>query len=168
MLHESAAAPATISGSTAVRSLVYSSDALARFYQKDLDALLTHARAKNHAAGITGILLYRNHQFIQFLEGPSSAVDAIMAEITADPRHGRIRIAVDEFTFERQFSDWSMGYVPLIGQSSERIPGFRDSFADIAEAPEAIVRGRAAKELALWFNVRSAPTEVRERSAAPA
>ncbi len=139
----------------ALRSLVYSSEAVSRFYQADLDQLLLEARAHNAAAGITGILLYRNDQFIQFLEGPPKAVDALTERIRRDARHTNVRVLIDEFTLERQFDDWTMGYQPLKNQSSSALPGFRDSFADIAAAPDEFTTGRAAKELALWFRVRA-------------
>lgn len=138
-----------------LRSLVYSSEAITRFYQEDLDALLVQARAHNESVGITGILLYKNDQFIQFLEGPPSEVAALMERIGQDPRHTNVRILIDELTLERQFDEWTMGYQPMKNQSSTVLPGFRDSFADIAQSPDALTTGRAAKELALWFRVRT-------------
>ncbi|MEV8336938.1 BLUF domain-containing protein [Leucobacter sp. NPDC077196] len=138
-----------------LRSLVYSSEAITRFYQDDLDRLLLQARAHNESVGITGILLYKNDQFIQFLEGPPDAVGELTERIRRDARHTNVRILIDEFTLERQFDDWTMGYQPLKHQSSTVLPGFRDSFADIADAPDALTTGRAAKELALWFRVRA-------------
>lgn len=138
-----------------LRSLVYSSEAVSRFYQEDLDQLLLHARAHNESAGITGILLYRNDQFIQFLEGSPDAVGDLTERIRRDARHTNVRVLIDELTLERQFDDWTMGYQPLKNQTSSVLPGFRDSFADIAAAPDEFTTGRAAKELALWFRVRA-------------
>ena len=138
-----------------LRSLVYSSNAVTRFYQEDLEQLLLAARAHNETVGITGILLYRKDQFIQFLEGPVPEVTSLIDRIEQDTRHTNVRIVVDEFQRERQFADWSMGYVPSRPHSSAALPGFRDSFADIAADPGSLVHGRAAKELALWFRVRS-------------
>lgn len=139
----------------ALKSLVYSSLAVTRFYEPDLAALLTAARAHNESAGITGILLYNREQFIQFLEGPPDAVDALVDRIRRDSRHTFVRVLVDELVEERQFEDWSMGY--RRPQPSDAAPpqGFRDSFSDIAAAPDEFTTGRAAKELALWFRVRA-------------
>ncbi|RGE20409.1 BLUF domain-containing protein [Leucobacter sp. wl10] len=141
----------------ALRSLVYSSLAVTRFYEEDLQQLLARARAHNGSVGITGILLYRRDQFIQFLEGPPEEVDALMRSIEHDPRHTNVRILIDELVVERQFDDWTMGYRPLTQETAVPLPGLRDSFADIAAAPDAFVTGRAAKELALWFKVRARP-----------
>ena len=128
---------------------------MTHFYQEDLDALLVQARAHNESVGITGILLYKNNQFIQFLEGAPEEIEALMENIRRDARHTNVRILIDELTLERQFNEWTMGYQPMKNQSSAVLPGFRDSFADIAQSPDALTTGRAAKELALWFRVRA-------------
>ncbi|MBO1902716.1 BLUF domain-containing protein [Leucobacter weissii] len=137
-----------------LKSLVYSSQAVSRFEEEDLRELLRRARAHNESAGITGILLYKTDQFIQFLEGPPAEVDALLSRIQNDPRHTNVRILIDDLVAERRFEDWTMGYRPMGAGSDEPLPGFRDSFADIAAAPDAFTTGRAAKELALWFRVR--------------
>lgn len=139
-----------------LKFLVYTSEAVMRFYPDDLEALLTSARAHNHSAGITGILLYKSNRFIQFLEGPPAEVDALMERIERDPRHTTVRVVIDELVNDRQFDDWSMGY-QVSAESTDPLPeGFRDSFADIEASPDAFTTGRAAKELALWFRVRAA------------
>ncbi|WP_336991443.1 BLUF domain-containing protein [Leucobacter sp. VD1] len=138
-----------------LRFLVYSSLAVTRFYEEDLELLLSDARSRNSAVGITGLLLYRNDRFIQFLEGEPAAIDELMLKIQRDRRHTNIRVGVDEWSLTRQFHDWTMGYRAMRSDGVPAPDGFRDSFADIAEVPTAVTSGRAAKELALWFRVRS-------------
>ncbi|WP_336659450.1 BLUF domain-containing protein [Leucobacter sp. USHLN153] len=140
----------------ALKFLVYTSAAITKFYEDDLEELLRFARAENQAADITGILLYKSNRFIQFLEGPPAAIDALMSRIRQDPRHTNVRVVVEELALSRQFTDWSMGYQVSKGDTAPLPEGFRDSFADIEEAPDAFTTGRAAKELALWFRVRAA------------
>ena len=148
----------TASHPEALKFLVYTSEAITRFYEDDLEQLLVLARQHNHSAGISGILLYKSNRFIQFLEGPPAAVDALIDRISRDPRHTNVRVVLEELTLERQFDDWGMGY-QVSKDNSEQLPeGFRDSFADIEAAPDAFTTGRAAKELALWFKVKSART----------
>ncbi|PRI11359.1 hypothetical protein B4915_09135 [Leucobacter massiliensis] len=138
-----------------LKFLVYTSSAVTRFYEEDLDTLLVEARARNTELGITGLLLYRNDQFIQFLEGPPRHVDALMKKIERDPRHTRVRVVLDEFALQRRFEDWSMGYRTLREAVTPAPEGFRDTIADLRSAPDRVATGRAAKELALWFRVRS-------------
>jgi len=56
----------------------------------DLTALLKQSRAKNSALEITGILLYKDGDVMQLLEGPDEAVKKVAQTIYADQRHCRI------------------------------------------------------------------------------
>jgi hypothetical protein len=75
----------------------------------DLQSLLDVSRRNNAAAGLTGVLLFADGNFIQALEGPAPAVEATYARIAADPRH-RMVIELYRGAIEtRNFPDWSMG-----------------------------------------------------------
>jgi hypothetical protein len=61
--------------------LVYVSAAVTWFSEAELRALLTGARFRNENADITGMLLYKDGNFMQALEGSEAAVlDRIGAE----------------------------------------------------------------------------------------
>ena len=61
--------------------LVYLSAAKTLFSKAELLDLLVKAREKNHRRGLTGILLYRNGDFLQLLEGEKTVVEEIFATI---------------------------------------------------------------------------------------
>ena len=67
--------------------LVYVSAAVTWFSESELRALLTSARFRNEHAGITGMLLYKDGNFMQALEGPEDAVRALYRRIEGDRRH---------------------------------------------------------------------------------
>ena len=93
--------------------LVYVSAAVTWFSEAELRALLMRSRATNAAAGITGMLLYKDGNFMQVLEGEESAVLTLQARIAADPRH-RGMVTIDSGPLAaRQFADWSMGFANL-------------------------------------------------------
>jgi hypothetical protein len=76
--------------------------------------------------GITGLLLYRDGDFLQVLEGDAEAVEKIYDDILKDPRHtGVIRVLKQEIE-EREFSDWKMGFINLDEVNPDDIPGFSD------------------------------------------
>ena len=54
--------------------LVYLSSASQPFSEDDLVALLTQARQNNTAHGLTGMLLYKDGNFMQVLEGDEAEV----------------------------------------------------------------------------------------------
>ena len=90
-----------------LETVVYTSAATVE--DPDLDAILEVSRRNNEAAGLTGVLLVAEGNFIQALEGPKAAIAEVYARIVADFRH-RLVIELYRATIaERNFPDWSMG-----------------------------------------------------------
>ena len=94
-----------------------------------LQALLDECRAKNAAAGVTGMLLYQKGSFFQILEGERSVVDALYDKISTDKRHRRITKVLVEPITERAFGQWTMGAPKLSASQLAEIPGLNDFFA---------------------------------------
>lgn len=119
--------------------IVYVSSASHLFSKQELLDLLEKAREKNHRLGITGLLLYRDGDFIQLLEGEKDAVETLFATISTDPRHSQTMVLLEEPTDQRLFDDWSMGFRDLSDPDVQATSGFSqymntrlvaDSFAD--------------------------------------
>ena len=110
--------------------LVYASAASAPFTPEQLQQLLALARRRNAAAGITGMLLYLNGSFFQVLEGPSEVVDGLFGTISADPRHDKVRLLLQERAAYREFGDWSMGLARLDAAQLGEVDGLNDFFAN--------------------------------------
>ena len=104
--------------------LVYVSAATAPFSKFDLLTLLTKAREKNDACGITGMLLYKDGDFLQLIEGEHSAVKALFDIIKSDPRHSGTIVVEEEETDERLFDSWSMGFRDLSDPEVQKTPGY--------------------------------------------
>jgi hypothetical protein len=139
-------------------SLVYSSRAVEHFDDAELATLLGKAREFNESQDISGMLLYRDGRFIQFLEGPEERVRHLMDDITVDPRHTDVRVLLDGHPTTRQFSDWTMGYEPIAAPTEPAPTGFRNTFDDLERIDDTDAVARAARELSLWFRVRAAGT----------
>ena len=93
--------------------LLYVSTAEHFLSHRELEALVQGARARNAAAGITGMLIYTEGHFLQYIEGPQSEVEALFTRIERDPRHhGMLRI-FEGPQARRIFTEWSMGYCTL-------------------------------------------------------
>ncbi len=139
----------------ALRSVTYSSTATSEFDARELAELLASSRAANLARDLSGMLLFRGNRFLQVLEGPESLVRSLIDRIRRDPRHGDMRVLVDEEIEERRFADWTMGYEMLATPQKAAPEGFRDSFDDL-DSDDSTVTARALRELTLWFRARSA------------
>jgi hypothetical protein len=57
------------------------------FSEEELIQLLETSRQNNAKIGVTGMLLYKDGNFMQLIEGPEEAVRALHAKISIDPRH---------------------------------------------------------------------------------
>ncbi|WJL96581.1 BLUF domain-containing protein [Microbacterium sp. ET2] len=138
-----------------ILSVLYTSTSHEPMDDEQLTQLLTASRENNAAAGITGLLVYRAGRFFQVIEGPSAAVRTLYERIVADPRHHSVRTLVEDRVEERHFGEWTMGFERVSGHE-ETIPlGFRSTFDDLDDAQGAAPTIRAARELSLWFRVRS-------------
>ncbi|HKH09805.1 MAG TPA: BLUF domain-containing protein [Rubrobacter sp.] len=106
--------------------LVYVSSAVRPFSRPELEDLLATSRDNNARAGVTGMLLYKDGNFMQVIEGEEEAVRALYDKIGNDPRHrGEITLRQD-FTEGRQFPDWSMGFRDLQSPEARAIPGYSE------------------------------------------
>lgn len=105
-------------------SIVYVSSSVRMFAEDDLKLLLTKARAKNTSLGISGMLLYKDGNFIQALEGPRHHVLEVETTITADPRHRDVMVLLRGPAAARSFADWSMGFRNISYLSPDEAPGF--------------------------------------------
>jgi len=89
-------------------SVVYRSRAVTALSDFDLYRLVQVAQARNATESITGLMLYDDGRFYQWLEGPVDNVARIMRLIRTDRRHTDIEILSDKPTASRQFGDWKM------------------------------------------------------------
>jgi|SRR5271167_287886 len=115
--------------------LVYVSSALEPFSERELEDLLERSRRNNSALGITGILLYKEGNFMQCLEGPKEAVCTLAARIKSDPRHRGMLILLQGQHTQSEFSEWAMGFKRLDSATVLETPGY-SAFLDLSLTSE--------------------------------
>ncbi|RYD38415.1 MAG: BLUF domain-containing protein [Verrucomicrobiaceae bacterium] len=93
--------------------IIYMSSQTGEFSKAQLRALLEASFENNTRLGVTGILLYRNGNFLQLIEGEAAAVDSLLQKISQDPRHKNIMVFLREEIPGRQFGGWSMAFRDL-------------------------------------------------------
>ncbi len=73
---------------------------------------------------MTGMLLFKDGNFLQVLEGEESVVMKLYDTISHDPRHYGVSI-IDQGNLEaRQFGEWSMGFRNLDDEAVKSLTGF--------------------------------------------
>jgi hypothetical protein len=105
---------------------VYSSTAGKAFSPAELVALLARSRENNARLGLSGMLLYKNGDFMQVLEGPKQAVRALLKTIRQDPRHRDMTTLLEGHYAERQFPYWHMGFSNLDTAEAQATPGYTE------------------------------------------
>ena len=91
-------------------NLVYISRSTQQMTSKDLDEILKTSRKNNPSSNITGMLVYKDGEFMQALEGKKEDVEELYQRISQDKRHGEILVLVRKEIPDRLFKDWSMGF----------------------------------------------------------
>lgn len=134
-----------------LHQLVYVSSATALFSLSDLLALLEQSRQRNAEVHVTGMLLYREGNFMQVLEGRPDAVAATHARIQADPRHRGLITLRNAAVAARSFPHWSMAYRNLELGVSDEIPGYSDFLNQQWELSARNVQADAARKLVDLF-----------------
>lgn len=103
-----------------MHAIAYVSRAVKPFTQRDLLALLLDCRTRNFERSITGLLMYHNGQFAQWLEGEEMVAQRLYRRICEDSRHTDIELIGARPSGSRVFETWSMGFVP---EDPDRVRG---------------------------------------------
>jgi Sensors of blue-light using FAD len=94
-------------------SITYVSSAIQPFSSHELRDLLEQCNGNNRKLDVTGMLLYKDGNFMQVLEGEEPSVRKVHETIGRDPRHRGLITLLQGITPERQFPEWSMGFRDL-------------------------------------------------------
>jgi hypothetical protein len=78
-----------------------------------LQDIARHSRENNARQDITGLLLLTGERFLQVLEGPPPAVNALYLKIARDERHHDLALLDFAMVGERLFPAWAMHVVDL-------------------------------------------------------
>lgn len=131
-------------------SLVYVSSATELFTRAQLDDLLRTSRENNAMLGITGMLLYRDGNIMQLLEGEPAPVRALYERIAQDPRHHTCQILLTSDSDHRMFPDWSMAFRRL-DSPGDAPAGFSEFLNGSSTSRSAFQDPNHAQKLLLLF-----------------
>jgi hypothetical protein len=92
--------------------ILYASTATDHFKPEDIEHILNKARLNNSKINVTGMLCFSSNYFLQCIEASRTNVNELYHRILNDKRHSDIVLLEYKEISEREFSDWSMSYVP--------------------------------------------------------
>jgi hypothetical protein len=129
--------------------IVYVSVAQENVSKRTLLDILAKSRESNAQAGVTGMLLYKDGNFMQVLEGEENAVRELYARISRDPRHLGVLTLVEGEREDRCFGDWSMGFQDLSSEEARDTPGYSE-FLNTPLTAEEFSKDPGQCERLLW------------------
>lgn len=135
--------------------MIYASRPTQPFKAAALNAILTTARAHNPQHGLTGMLLYDHHFYMQVLEGERHQVNALLNCLVKDPRHSNFMLLRFATIQERMYPQWDMGYAPAmaLSQIADHPQGVSDDFNPSAmteKSAESLFARLAAVQIAQY------------------
>jgi hypothetical protein len=113
-------------------TLAYRSRATELFSEEQLQQLLISSQANNHKSGLTGLLLYDEGRFFQWIEGRPDKLADVWETIQKDTRHTDIELMGQQDIPLRFFGDWDM-------RLSVRRPGGRGGPDNVSEATPGLI-----------------------------
>ncbi len=93
-----------------LKTICYISDSRINKSITDFNNLIEKAKTNNAKNNITGILVYRNNNFLQVFEGAPETVDTIFDKIRMDQRHQNIFKIIDTSIDQRIFEEYKFGF----------------------------------------------------------
>ncbi len=82
-------------------------------FKRDVENIARSSSENNMAQNITGILFFKNGEFLQIIEGREKDLRAVMKRIENDTRHENVTYVIDEPIKEAGFQTWSMHFLDL-------------------------------------------------------
>ena len=101
----------------------------------DIAQLLESFREKNHKNGVTGLMLYKDGNVIQVIEGSEYVVKQLYTKILADTRHTQVFKLLQGKISCRNFPDWKMGFIDFSNSMKKQneLIGFSTYLTDITD-----------------------------------
>lgn len=88
--------------------LIYVSTRKANCTAQEIEKILNSCKKNNPTMHATGVLLYSQDKFIQYLEGDSKELLSLYDKIKQDARHEKIRMVSYGPIKEKSFPSWHM------------------------------------------------------------
>ena len=85
--------------------LIYTSVGIKEFSDSELFELLNQARTNNEMHDITGMLVYKDREFAQILQGDEQKVRRLYENIIKDDRHTNVKLFYESIIQERTFNN---------------------------------------------------------------
>lgn len=106
---------------------------------RTMEDILVASHRRNTMRRVTGFLWSDGASFVQALEGPGPAVQAVYSHILVDPRHRDVTRRLVQRTPDRMFPGWSMSGITLSDLDDALVLAGDAPLDPYASPPEALL-----------------------------
>jgi hypothetical protein len=110
----------------ALIQLAYFSSVVAHPPPFEIERILSTSRENNRRRGITGMLVFDGHNFLQILEGAKDPILRLFDVIKEDRRHTGVIEILQQPVAQRDFPDWPMAFRDLSTGGMDYPDGFNE------------------------------------------
>jgi hypothetical protein len=138
-----------------LHQLVYTSVRSAKCDDQEIEKIVNACKRNNPGRDVTGVLMYSDKRFIQYLEGDASEIRELYEFIKKDPRHSGVMERAFGPIKERSFPSWHMGYKDVDAEIKYHTTisnGDRATFSDMIEG-KSDYSDQAIRVLNLFFKM---------------
>ena len=104
--------------------VLYASSAVRPLDDDQIQGLLEVSRRNNATVNVSGMLLYYEGSFLQYIEGEKEDVMSLYARIADDRRHHGLFVLDSDTIDDRAVSAWTMGYNRLDAAQQKLLGSF--------------------------------------------
>jgi len=101
-----------------MHAIAYVSAASWNLLDEQVEHIVAESRRLNALNGVTGVLLYCDGNFMQYIEGEEDAVVETFVRIRASESHCQLNELMNQPILEREFGDWAMASRAPVPRSS--------------------------------------------------
>ncbi|MBU3621849.1 BLUF domain-containing protein [Polynucleobacter sp. CS-Odin-A6] len=101
--------------------LIYVSSSTETFTREKFLDLAFVMSSQNTKIGITGMLVFKDGNFMEVLEGEESAVKELFSKIHVDPRHTLVSVIQEGDISAREYSSWAMTFYNSATEQYEHV-----------------------------------------------
>jgi hypothetical protein len=123
--------------------LIYVSNRLQNCTEAEIEKILNACKKNNVKYDVTGVLLYSDSKFVQYIEGEYTEIMGLYDKIKGDKRHSNPVLLTSAPIQSRSFPSWQMGAKKFDSTSID----FKTSVSeDDRKVFEAMLSGKSADE----------------------
>jgi hypothetical protein len=93
-----------------IKYILYVSEVADHCGDRETKDILVTSRSNNNQNSVTGMLVRKEKEFLQYIEGSSDSVDMLFKKIETDDRHRSVKVVKQGMTSDRVFFNWEMAF----------------------------------------------------------